>query len=65
MTARDPMCGMEITPYDVVTWQTVSGVRLSFCSDLCAERFEEWVRGCLSSAAGSSGCAPIHERAAG
>ena len=40
-TERDPVCGMPITPSSAATHRDFAGVRMWFCSESCATRFDE------------------------
>jgi Cu+-exporting ATPase len=37
---RDPVCGMEITPFDALVTRTRGAHTYHFCSEVCAERFD-------------------------
>ena len=37
----DPVCGMEIDPADAAQTRTLNGVTTYFCSDHCAQQFDQ------------------------
>lgn len=40
---RDPVCGMPVSPASAAATRDVAGVRVYFCSDACASRFDRGI----------------------
>lgn len=38
--ARDPVCGMELNPYEALAQTTYQGETYYFCSQDCKEKFD-------------------------